>query len=166
MSEAPVIGRDRVITVGKPGKRSSNIGLKTQVHCNTRTVSAFSGRSLCKRWRACLAVSCDKKSGVPWDVLFLELGRAIEMMRASQNSPIRCTSPTSTVSDEAMCKDVSSNFAYARLVDQCSHCFRLRSWLTSHRQNDAELRLATYHTRITLGRLFKRIGFNHGTHTA
>ena len=35
---------------------------------------------------------------------------------------------------------------------------------TSHRQNDAELRLAAHHSRVSLGRFFERIGFDHGTH--
>jgi len=34
----------------------------------------------------------------------------------------------------------------------------------SHRQNDAELCLATHHARVSLGRFFERIGFNHGPH--
>ncbi len=40
----------------------------------------------------------------------------------------------------------------------------LRCWSTSHRQNDAELRLAAHHARVSLGRFFERICFNHGTH--
>ena len=39
-----------------------------------------------------------------------------------------------------------------------------RSLATSHRQNDAELCLAAHHARVSLGRFFERIGFNHGTH--
>src|ERR1035437_8923144 len=39
-----------------------------------------------------------------------------------------------------------------------------RAWPTSHRQNDAELCVAAQHSRISLGRSFERIGFNHGTH--
>ena len=35
---------------------------------------------------------------------------------------------------------------------------------TSHRQDDAELRVAAHHSRVSLGRFFERIGFNHGTH--
>ena len=35
---------------------------------------------------------------------------------------------------------------------------------TSHRQNDAELCIAAHHARVSLGRFFERIGFNHGTH--
>ena len=34
----------------------------------------------------------------------------------------------------------------------------------SHRQNNSELRLAAHHARVSLGRFFERIGFNHGTH--
>jgi uncharacterized DUF497 family protein len=40
------------------------------------------------------------------------------------------------------------------------------SCLTSHRQNDAELRLPAQHALVSLGRLFQRIGFNHRTHAA
>jgi hypothetical protein len=36
----------------------------------------------------------------------------------------------------------------------------------SHRQNDTELCLAAEHARVSLGRFFQRIGFNHGTHAA
>jgi hypothetical protein len=35
---------------------------------------------------------------------------------------------------------------------------------TSHRQNDAELCVAAYHARVSLGRFFKGICFNHGMH--
>src|SRR5437868_8973829 len=55
----------------------------------------LSGRPLCKRWRAHLLVLCDKKSGVPWDVPFLRIGRAIETMPASQKSPIPYGRPAS-----------------------------------------------------------------------
>ena len=41
---------------------------------------------------------------------------------------------------------------------------RLRRAPTSHRQNDAELCLAAHHPRVSLGRFFERIRFNHGTH--
>src|SRR5215467_6317653 len=53
------------------------------------------GHLLCKRWRAHLSVSCDKKSGVPRDVPFLGLGPAVEMMQASQKPPIPCERPAS-----------------------------------------------------------------------
>jgi hypothetical protein len=35
----------------------------------------------------------------------------------------------------------------------------------SHRENDAELRLAAHHPRVAFRRFFERISFNHGTHT-
>src|SRR5215472_1267366 len=34
----------------------------------------------------------------------------------------------------------------------------------SHGQNDAELRLAAHHSGVSVARLFKRIGFDHGTY--
>jgi hypothetical protein len=37
---------------------------------------------------------------------------------------------------------------------------------TLHCENDAELCLAAHHARERLGRLFERIGFNHGPHAA
>jgi hypothetical protein len=43
-----------------------------------------------------------------------------------------------------------------------SQCFA--RWPTSHRQHDAELSVTAHHARVGLGRLFERIGFNHGTH--
>jgi hypothetical protein len=39
----------------------------------------------------------------------------------------------------------------------------LRCGPTSHRQNDAELCVAAHHSRVSLGRFFERICFNHGT---
>jgi len=38
------------------------------------------------------------------------------------------------------------------------------SWPTSHRQNDAELRVTAQHARVSLARFFERKCFNHGTH--
>src|SRR4029077_10667695 len=32
---------------------------------------------------------------------------------------------------------------------------------TSHRQNDAELCVAAHHARVTRGRFFERVGFDH-----
>lgn len=39
-----------------------------------------------------------------------------------------------------------------------------RSWSTSHGEDHAELCIAAHHPRVSLCRLFKGIGFNHGTH--
>jgi hypothetical protein len=36
----------------------------------------------------------------------------------------------------------------------------------SHRENDAELRLAAHHPRVAFRRFFERISFNHGAHSA
>jgi hypothetical protein len=40
---------------------------------------------------------------------------------------------------------------------------RIHCGPTSHRQNDAELCLAAHHSRVSLGRFFERICFNHRT---
>lgn len=45
-------------------------------------------------------------------------------------------------------------------------CYGLRCELTSHRQNDPELRFAAHHARISFRRFFKRVRFDHGTHAA
>src|SRR6266576_3384714 len=71
----------------KAGRREARTSaMKKEVRAAGEASARISGRPLCKRWRAHLYVSFDKKSGVPRDVPFL--GLAIEMMRASQKSPI------------------------------------------------------------------------------
>src|SRR5437660_5463884 len=62
--------------------------MKREVRAAAEASARLWGRPLCKRWRAHLSVSCDKKSGVPRDVPFLGPGPAIAMMRASQKPPI------------------------------------------------------------------------------
>jgi hypothetical protein len=42
--------------------------------------------------------------------------------------------------------------------------FRGSAEPTLHGQDDAEFRLAAHHARVSLGRFFQRIGFNHGAH--
>jgi hypothetical protein len=37
---------------------------------------------------------------------------------------------------------------------------------SSHRQDHTELGVAAHHARVSLGRSFERIAFNHGTHAA
>ena len=39
-------------------------------------------------------------------------------------------------------------------------------YLTSHRENDAELSLAIHHARVSLLRSVEWIGLDHGSHTA
>ena len=41
----------------------------------------------------------------------------------------------------------------------------LRCRPTSHRQNDAELRVAADHARVAFGRFFEWICFDHGAHS-
>src|SRR6202521_3403543 len=45
--------------------------MKREIRAAGEASSRLWGRPLCKRWRAHLSVSCDKKSGVPWNVPFL-----------------------------------------------------------------------------------------------
>src|SRR5258707_12630614 len=59
--------------------RSRTSAMKREVRAAAEASARLWGRPLCKRWRAHLSVSCDKKSGVPRDVPFLGLGPAIEI---------------------------------------------------------------------------------------
>src|SRR5437667_6780818 len=73
----------------KAGRREARTSaMKKEVRAAGEASARLSGRPLCKRWRAHLPVSCDKKLDVPWDVPFL--GRAIEMMRTSQEPATPC----------------------------------------------------------------------------
>src|SRR5947209_9322734 len=73
----------------KAGRREARTSvMKREVRAAAEASARLWGRPLCKRWRAHLSVSCDKKSGVPRDVPFLGPGPAIAMMRASQKPPI------------------------------------------------------------------------------
>src|SRR5689334_14712191 len=54
---------------------------KKAVRATAEASARLSDLLLCNRWRAHLPESCDKKSGVPWCVPFLE--RAIATRRAS-----------------------------------------------------------------------------------
>src|SRR5207237_62125 len=76
----------------KAGRREARTSAMTREARGAGEASArLSGRPLYKRWRAHLSVSCDKKSGVAWDVPFLQ--RALEMMRASQKPARPCVRP-------------------------------------------------------------------------
>src|SRR5438552_18979680 len=67
----------------RAGQREARtFATKTGVRATGEASARLSDRPLYKRWRAHLFLSCDKKSGVPWDVPCL--GQAIEMMPASQ----------------------------------------------------------------------------------
>src|SRR6266567_5055396 len=69
----------------KAGRREARTSAtKKEVRGAGEASARLLDRPLYKRWRAHLSVSCDKKSGVPWDVPFLGLGRVIETMRALQ----------------------------------------------------------------------------------
>src|SRR5579884_227163 len=62
----------------KAGRRAARTSaMKREGRAAGEASARLWGRPLCKRWRAHLSVSCDKKSGVPRDVPFLELGPAI-----------------------------------------------------------------------------------------
>src|SRR4029077_11293731 len=83
-------------TYPKAGRREAQTFVMKREARGAGELSApLSGPPLYKRWRAHLSVLCDKKSDVPWDVPFLWLGRAIEMMRASQKPPTPCDGPAS-----------------------------------------------------------------------
>ena len=49
----------------------------------------------------------------------------------------------------------------AGVIGSAARPFGIRQ---SHGQNDAELRLAAQHSGVSVARLFKRIGFDHGTY--
>src|SRR3984893_16153391 len=56
----------------KAGRREARTSaMKRGVRAAAEASARLWGRPLCKRWRAHLSVSCDKKSGVPWNVPFL-----------------------------------------------------------------------------------------------
>src|SRR4029077_2579215 len=72
-------------TYPKAGRREAQtFVMKRGVRGEGEASAPLSVRLLYKRWRAHLFGSCDKRSGIPWKVPFLWLGRAIEMRRASQ----------------------------------------------------------------------------------
>src|SRR5580700_5789379 len=58
-------------------------GMKREARATAIALGRLSVRPLCKRWRAHLPVSCDKKSGDSRDVPFLGRGPAVELVRAS-----------------------------------------------------------------------------------
>src|SRR5258708_30747069 len=61
----------------KAGRREARTSaMKGEVRAAGQASARLWGRPLCKRWRAHLSVSYDKKSGVPRDVPFLGLGPA------------------------------------------------------------------------------------------
>src|SRR6266513_2782994 len=45
--------------------------MKREVRAAGEASARLWGQPLCKRWRAHLSASCDKKSGIPWNVPFL-----------------------------------------------------------------------------------------------
>src|SRR5207245_8449892 len=56
----------------KAGRREARTSaMKREVRAAGEASARLWGRPLCKRWRAHLSVSCDKKSGIPWNVPFL-----------------------------------------------------------------------------------------------
>src|SRR5271155_5873965 len=77
----------------KAGRRAARtFARKREVRATRVAWARLSGQPPCKRWRDHRSVSCDKKSGVPWDLLFVApflgfgpaIGRRIVMMPASQ----------------------------------------------------------------------------------
>src|SRR5260370_612402 len=88
-------------------REARTCAMKWEVRATGEGSARFSGRPLYKRSRTHLSVSCDKKSDVPWDVPFFALGRAIEMMRASQKSPTPCGKP-------ALARHLENHFQFDR----------------------------------------------------
>src|SRR5438477_8426858 len=62
-------------------KAAQTSATKKEVRAKAEPWARLSGLLLCRRWRAHVPESCDKKSGVPWWVPFL--ARAIAIRRAS-----------------------------------------------------------------------------------
>src|ERR1700726_2447628 len=52
----------------RTGARTS--GMRKEARATAKALARLSARLLCKRWKAHLPVSCDKKSGVSWNVPF------------------------------------------------------------------------------------------------
>src|SRR5438105_9171369 len=54
------------------GRRAAQTSaMKREVRAAGEASARLWGQPLCKRWRAHLSASCDKKSGIPWNVPFL-----------------------------------------------------------------------------------------------
>jgi hypothetical protein len=62
--------------------------------------------------------------------------------------------------------EASTRWSMEATRTQVSHIPIKRARLVdSHRQDDAELCLAGHHARVSLGRFFERVRFDHGTHS-
>src|SRR2546421_2637136 len=65
----------------KAGPRAARTSaMKRGVRAAGAASARLWGRPLGKRWRAHLPASCDKKSGIPWNVPFFDLGLATDLL--------------------------------------------------------------------------------------
>src|SRR6202521_6115701 len=144
----------------KAGRRAARTSaMKRGVRAAGAESARLWGRPLCKRWRAHLPVSCDKKSGVPWNVPFLprhlendfQLDRGAERKacdaihqaaRALVFSEDGLQQLRSGVSDFRLIADISrSGHRYAE-PDDARH-FVERSQMLPHDSEDVERREAS-----------------------